>query len=582
MDLRVKKTGNLKLFLHILFALTSFWTFAQKTYIDVAISASTVTDIDPFTYTITTNCDCDIIAPDLTDFEVLQKQPGEFHSSSNNNGVRSEKCIRTLSFVLRAKKKGEFKIQEAIVKCKNKINRQSEQISVEVLSAQDVFNANEGVANFYYKIESNKKSVYAGEPFIVNFYLYSIKRPQDITTITSGNAGGIWRQNLFNESASTFAFPLGTQKVKGNEYYVVHLRKEVCIANATGKLIIEPYFGRAVDQYDYMGSSYFEGYSNNLEITVKETPGEKPENFSGMVGDFELTHEISKTEVSANRAIELKVKISGSGNFHNFRDPEFLFPESFLVSEPEYSENFELTEKGIEGSVTYNYVITPTAEGQYSILPYSFAYYSLTEKRIKSVSTTNFTINVTKGNDVAVTSSHNSTVIVEDDIRFIHTKDNGLFSLGDIKFGSLFYIIALFFPLTIAFFFIIIKRKKSKMTDEEHEAVQQKSVKKSAIKDIQQIKKMVSSVDSSECIKQLKATLDDYLMTHLKVGRSALSKQNITELLNDKNIDPSVQKHFGKIWDELEMARYAPIAIDNVSSLIDATADFFKATNSEL
>lgn len=576
-----RKTGNLKQLLIILqFAILTSG-FTQQAYVDAAISASTVTDNDNFSYKITTDCDCDIIAPDLSDFDILQRAPGKFNSTTSINGVTKSTCSSTLEFILRAKKKGKFKIGRAKVKCKNEDAR-SDEISIEVLDAGTVFEANEGTADFYYKIVCNKNSVMQGEPFLINFYLYSAKRPQDITTITSGGIGGAWRQNLFNEMAANFAFPMGTETVKGKKYYVIHLRKEVAIANNPGKLKIDPYFGRAVDQYDFFNSSYFEDYSNAEEIKVNPIPGEKPENFYGMVGDFELTHTISKTKTQANRAIELKVKVSGSGNFHHYQDPSFLFPESFLVSDPEYKENLQATEKGIEGNVEYTFVITPTKEGQYSILPYSFAYYSLTEQKIKAVTTEAFTIDVTKGNDVAVHGPETQTEFTEDDIRFIHKNDMNFFHLGDQFFGGLFYYLLLLCPLGIAFIFFILRRKKSKQTDEELSQHAQKTVRKTAVKDIRQIKKQGKSADPKENIKQLKTTLDDYLMTHLKVGRSGLSKSNILSLLNSKAIDQSLCNQFAAIWDKIEMAQFAPMSSENVDQLIAETESFFKSINGKI
>ena len=144
-----RKIGKLKVLFYILFLLTGFWATAQNAFVDVALSAATVTDNDQFTYKITTNCDCNIEAPDLSDFDILQKQPGQFHSSQSINGVTKSSCTSTLTFVLRAKKKGKFNIGEAIVHCKNKKNRQSEQVSVEVVDAQAAFKEKEGKDEFY-------------------------------------------------------------------------------------------------------------------------------------------------------------------------------------------------------------------------------------------------------------------------------------------------------------------------------------------------------------------------------------------------------------------------------------------------
>jgi len=562
-----------KLILHITFLLSLSLGWAQQAYIDAAISATTVTSNDQFTYKITTDCDCDIIPPDLSAFDILQKMPGHMESTSNINGQVTKQCISTMTYVLRGKKKGKFEIGEAKVKCKN-ADKRSETFTIEVLNADEVFQENEGKVAYYFKIESNKDLVRVGEPFIVNFFMYTEARPQDITNINSGAAGGIFRENLFNERASNFAFPVAEKAVKGKKYYVIQLRKEVCIASAPGQLKIEPYFGRAVEQYHFFDADYMEGYSNSLDIKVVNVANELPENYYGMAGEFELSHEISQTEVKANRTIELRIKVSGTGNFNSFRNPELLFPESFLVGDPEIEESFQTDENGINGFAEYVYQITPTKPGKYNVLPYVMTYYDFNAKTFKSIATESFEFNVSEGTGGDVISTNpNNEMIGEDDIRHIH--DANTFKMNSV-FGKMWWWICLFTPLASLLGFVLWRRHKINLTADEQKAVIQKSKEKKALKNMAQIQSS-SSLNVSD-IKNLKRSLDDILMSKFNLSRSQLSLKHLSEQLNTYN-QSELTAEFETIWNQIEMAQFAPMSNANFDDLARRTKAFVERLN---
>lgn len=564
----------LRIVLHIILMSCSMIGWTQQAYIDAAISATTVTSNDQFTYKITTDCDCDIVPPDLSAFDILQKMPGHMESTSNVNGQVSKQCISTMTYVLRGKKKGKFEIGEAKVKCKN-ADKRSETFTVEVLNADEVFKENEGKIAYYFKIESNKEEVKVGEPFLINFYMYTEKRPQDINNINSGAAGGIFRQNLFNERASNFAFPLAEKTVKGKKYYVIQLRKEVCIASAPGMLKIEPYFGRAVEQYHFFDADYMEGYSNSLDIKVKKVAANPPETYYGMAGQFELTHEISQTEVKENRTIDLRIKVSGTGNFNSFRDPDLLFPESFLVADPEVEESFQTTEKGLSGSAEYSYQITPTKKGKYNILPYVMTYYDLSSNTFKSVATESFEINVLEGTGGDVVRTNGGDEIIgEDDIRHIQQSDG--FHLHSIL-GELWFWIVLLLPFIGLIGFILYRKKRSNLSEAEQKSILQKSAQKSALKSMSAIKTS-RQLDVSD-IKQLKKSLDEIIMAKFDMGRSQLSSQNIHKELNNCGASSELTEEFKRLWSNIEMAQYTPLSAENFEGLADQTQQFVQQLN---
>jgi hypothetical protein len=364
---------------------------------------------------------------------------------------------------------------------------------------------------------------------------------------------------------------------------VIEIRKEVYLADNPGKLKIEPYFGRAIDKLDYFNPTYIEGYSNGLEINVKPIPGTKPEDFSGLVGDFELDYEISETSVKANHAFELNFTVSGTGNFNVFQDPEMYFPESFLVSNPDGEETFSVSENGITGSINYEYIITATEKGQYVILPFTFSYYSLKERKIKTLSSTDFVIEVSKGKDTRIKNyGEKTTAVKEDDIRYIHTEQPSYFKLNDFLFGRLSYFILLLSPIGLSFIFILLRRKKKNRTSAEIQVDKQKSSKKSILKELSSLKTVAQSGDHPAALKKLITALDLYFITNLELSMSSLSKKSIEKALRDKEVSSDTKESFNKLWDKIEMAQYAPISTDNLSSLIDETEALIKSLNKEI
>lgn len=550
----------------------------QNAYVDVAVDKSQISTIETFTYQITTDCDCNIEPPDLSEFDVLSRQPGQFSQTFNNNGKVTNQCIASLTYILRPKKKGKFTIGAARSKCQNE-NKTSESIQVTVVDADELHQANEGKVTFYYKLLTDKATVFVGEPFKVSLLLYSEKLPEDINNIVRGDALGLTRHPLFNERQG-HVFRRTKERIKGKDYHVIELIHDVCFADQPGKLQISPYYGSAVEEYGFISSKYMEGYSNSLEINVKKVQGTLPENFYGLAGNFEITHEISETTVKANHALDIWVSISGTGNFHLLKTPEFSFPkDSFLIAEPEVEKTLTTTDEGPTGTAKYHYVITPTQPGTYYVPPYSFAYFDWKTQQIKMASTHEFTLNVLKGNHSNSSGSLDTDIQeAERDIRYIHSQPGKFFSDDDFLYGSLFHVGAVCLSVGSFFVFLMIRRRKSRRSEEEIRADIQTNVKRSAVRDIRKIKRL----EGAEGINELKKSLEEYFMANLNVGRSALSKRYIQDALKQKNVEQHIIDELGEIWDKIEMARYSPVSSDNLENLYDRTEQLLTALNKRL
>ncbi|MEX1001262.1 MAG: BatD family protein [Crocinitomicaceae bacterium] len=567
--------------LYILTVLISCSIYGQQAAVDVSVNKTTVTDSEPFTYQVTADCDCEITPADFdaAGFDLLDRQQGQFTSSQWINGQSSQQCNITMTYVLKARKQGVFTIDASRVKCKGKDAR-SEKTTITVVDANQIHKENAGKVSYYYQLSSDKKTVYVGEPFILTFSIYSEKLPEEISGIIPGGASGIWKKKLFEEMEPGFRFTRYTEKVKGKTYHVIELRKEVCFADHPGNVHIDSYFGRAVEMRRFLDASYYEGYSNNLDIQVKKATEKELENYYGLAGDFEITQELGKTNLKANRTFKMSITISGTGNFHLLKMPQFNFPDSFLGVDPDVEENLTVTEKGMEGTVTYQYELTPTRAGKYHFEPYSFTYFIPESKTFKSITTSDFTIVVSEGKDPEIYSSvsDDSQLAVENDIRHIHKGELQTFTYSDFIFGRLAYWGLLLFPILFLFIFLSRKQRKAAKTADEVIKDQQKTAKRSVLKELQKMK--MTDVESAS--KKIKGLLEEYLMTQLNMRRSALSKSSVKEQLKSFGVKEQELAFFDRLWNQLEMTRYAATSEENLSELRDHTQALITALNKTL
>jgi len=103
-------------------------------------------------------------------------------------------------------------------------------------------------------------------------------------------------------------------------------------------------------------------------VTIKPLPSPSPAGFSGAVGELKLERSLSRTEVSVNESITLKIRISGTGNFNTISVPELIAPQGFDVYDPKFNEKIDYTTSGVRGYKELEYLLVPQFKGNF-ILP---------------------------------------------------------------------------------------------------------------------------------------------------------------------------------------------------------------------
>ncbi len=550
--------------LFIVFLASLGYSFSQKS-IEALVNKTAVSANERFTFQIITNTDCPITAPNFGNLEVISG-PSQSQSSSTRivNGTISQSIEYSWTYQLRAKKEGNYTIPKVSMNCEEGVF-ETDVIKINVSKSQ---NNGSATGDFFMRLTSNKSSVYEGESFVVTLKYYSKIKPESFEALDLGDANGIWRQDLNPDRQS---FQTNVENFNGVRYYSIELRQELCFAQRSGTVTLEPYFASLVFSRGFFNRFRKETNSNSLDIKVKQIPSNGQADFNGLVGDISLSSEISKSDVKIGEAIDLKIIIEGKGNMQALGNIELDFPDEFDQFDPEIVDKTTISSSGIKGEMEYNFVLIPKHYGNYTIPGFSFSYFDLKSEKMKKVSTEDFIITVDKRDGVDIDPPKVSVDPKELDIHYIAESESNLFERNHFLFGSWKYNALLSSPLLLSFLFIFLKRKKDNLSEEDRLKIQQKKAGKSAQNEFKLIREHIEKNEEKEALKLLQDTLLNFFKKKFNYGLSELSQRIIDTKLNEANIEQETRNSFNKIWSAIEMGQYAPIAHENLVSTVNET-----------
>lgn len=299
-----------------------------------------------------------------------------------------------------------------------------------------------------------------------------------------------------------------------------------------------------------------------LTIDVKPLPAGKPADFSGGVGEFNISSSINSTKVKTNDAITVKVVISGTGNLKLVGEPEVKFPEDFEVYDPKVDSKFRLTNAGLSGNKVIEYLAIPRNAGTYKIPAIKFSYFDIKSRSYKTLTTEEYTVQVEKGAGNASQTIANFTnkedlKVLNEDIRFIKQNDVKLSPKGEYFFGSMGYWLFYIIPGLIFIACFLIYRKQI-AANANVAKVRTKKANKVAVKRMKQAGKLLAANEKDAFYDEVLKALWGYISDKLSIPVSQLSKDNIEEELRKYGVAEDLIKEFLNALNSCEFARFAP------------------------
>ncbi|WP_418644213.1 BatD family protein [Tenacibaculum insulae] len=563
---------KLKLYITLLICLLTFTINAQESALKATVSKNKlgVNQRLRVEFAINKQGADNFTPPNFKNFKIVGG-PSQSVSQSWINGKAT--FSQSYTYIIQPKRKGEFNLPSASIEIDGK-KIKSNSVKIIVLDAVEIPkdpNDPNYIAqqNIHLVAELSKSQPYVGEGIYAEYRLYFSENIgiYDNAITEAPQYNGFWNQEIKRNGT-----PVKIGNYNGERYRYVILHKALLIPTKEGKLTIDPMkmdiivavpTGRA----DFFGNMITKQVRKEFSsakkiVRAKPLPLEnKPENFTGAVGQFSFNVALSKHTLKANESSTIKVSINGNGNLKLFELPKIETPKELEVYQPERKEKVSVIANGLRGSVTDNYTVVPEFKGKYKIPKTSFSYFNPKEKVYQTITTDDLYVDVLEGKTLPTTTPTNSTTkqsvkITGNDFKYIQTAT----SLAPIKtfnfFKSVLFYLLLFLPI-IAIPVAIYIQKKKEERDGDIVGNKQRKADRLAKKYLSEAQKELGNKEAF--YEALERALHNYLKAKLRVETADISSEKITDLLLEKKVDSTSVKNFIEVLNDCDFARYTPI-----------------------
>lgn len=571
---------------------------------DVTFKASAPAQVvvgSPFQLTYSVNQRAkDLRAPEFTDFDYVA---GPYTSTSQStsfvNGKRTSSFQQTFTYTLIANKEGAFTIPPATIKVDGE-QYSSNGVRITVLPPDQPTNAsangagatNQGATrsnssannvaseNIFMRTLVSKTKVHEQEALLLSYKLYfaGVEVTQMTNNVRLPEFKGFLKQELEMAEIQT-----ELEHYNGRNYQTAVLYRTLLFPQRSGDIVIDPAQFEAQlrvqnrAQVRSIFDDFFGSYTAvnkpltapGVTIHVESLPAGKPVGFSGGVGQFSMSSNISSTELQANDAVTLTLTIQGAGNMKLLKTPAVDWPEGFEVYDPKVSNNFRNSTSGVSGTKTIEYLAIPRAGGTYTIPAVQFSYYDTQTDTYKTLTTPEYTLNIARSaSEDANAAVVNNYVQKEDiqqlgsDIRYIYAGELSALSRYDMQnttfvFGSWQFWLCYIVPALVAAVLFIIFRKKIK-ENADSTRVRYKKANKVAQRRLKAAEQLLKTDNKTAFFEEIERASWTYLSDRLSIPTAQLNKENIAQILANKGVSDALIQEVLHVLSTAEFARYAP------------------------
>ena len=536
----------------------------------------------------------DLRAPEFVDFDYIA---GPFTAQSSTtsfvNGKRTHIFNMSYTYTLMSNKEGTFTIPAATIMVDGK-QYTSNGVRITVLppdqptsastnntnvtSQAQSQNTNVATENLFLRTLVSKTKVHEQEVILLTYKLYFVN--VDVAQFTNNTRlpefKGFLKQDLEMGEIQT-----ELEHYNGRNYQTAVLYRTLLFPQRSGDIVIEPAQFEAVlrvrnrAQVRSIFDEFFDSYTTatkaltapGVTIQVSSLPAGKPAGFSGGVGQFSISSNISNTQLQANEAVTLTLVIQGAGNMKLLKTPVVDWPEGFEVYDPKVTNNFKNTTAGVSGTKVVEYLAIPRAGGTYVIPPVEFSYYDVEEDAYRTLTTEEYTLTIARGTGEESSATVVNTYVQKEDIqqlgndiRYIQT--NELSSLASsphrlITFGSIAFWLCYILPAILAAVLVIIFRKQIK-ENADITRVRYKKANKVVQRRLKAAEQLLRQNKKEAFFEEIERAAWTYLSDRLSIPTAQLNKENIAQILSNKGVSENLVKDVLHVLTTAEFARYTP------------------------
>ncbi|MEP7317929.1 MAG: BatD family protein [Panacibacter sp.] len=405
--------------------------------------------------------------------------------------------------------------------------------------------------NIFVKVAAAKNTVYTGEPLLVTYKLYTALSSQARVSKQPAFTGCSVLELYADKDPHD-------ETVNGKNFHVFTIRKVLVTPLQEGTLqlneaaveIVAPLANAKSGNVDNFSATLT---SKPLSVTVKALPViNKPKDFSGLVGNFNITANVDSNNIPVGENVVLHIRIKGDGNIAGIRSPLVQWPtgtEHFDGSDTQYVdvENYP-----VNGFANFDIPFIGTGEGAVTIPAVLFSYFDASQQAYKTISSQPLAVTFTK----ALSHEEQMKDIVTEDI----TNKKYLWIVGAIA-------LTVISGLVLSSYFKQKKASAEKLLKSKQPATVLPEVSTEATKnDTAEIFTALNSLgaltSSNIFLLKCKSFLVKALQARLNTNIS--NEQQLAVMLKKNNEFAEVSQTCEHIFDTCNRNLYSPLADDNI------------------
>lgn len=504
------------------------------------------------------------------------------------NGNVSRTVSSSIIVTLRADEEGTHEIEPATLTVDGKTYK-TKPLTLIVLKADDAGSNNNGggesrsggrsavvssgnSTETFTRLVLSRTNVYEQEAILATLKVYTLAPQLNFTKVTLPTFEGFAAQELDVPASNQWDI----ERYNDRNYKTATLRRILLFPQQSGEIKING-GSSEIDVYEvqgvnFFGQPYYDVISKNIitpsvNVNVKSLPQDKPLNFTGGVGDFTLTGELSTTELKANEALTLKLIISGKGNLQLMQNPNVEFPSEFEAYDPQVNLDIRSGAGGVSGKRVIEYTIIPRYAGTFTIPSIEIAYFDPQAKAYKTMASPEFTVEVSKGDDVEAAtvsnfSSQDDVRLLNADIRHIVSSSGHLTHSRNAYVDRWSYWLWFILPILLVVIYAIASRIYA-TTHADVALNRNRKANRVALRRLKQAGIFLKARNEAQFYEEVLRAVWGYLCDKLTMPISELSRDNVQAELSRSGVNEELVMRFIRILDQCEFARYAPSQAGN-------------------
>jgi hypothetical protein len=430
-----------------------------------------------------------------------------------------------------------------------------------------------GEEDLFIRATVSNQNPFESEQVVVSYRIYTRVPITRYSVERLPSFQGFWSENLDGPSQPEVT----TEVIDGITYNVAEIRRVALFPQRPGELTVEPLEVECMVRLrasrgslfdDFFSGTPFDNFqnipvnirSNQIRLNVRPLPVQnRPPSFTGLVGRFDVSGSLNPQELHVNEAANLKIIINGKGNLGMMQQPEFHFSADLEVFDPLVEDRFQRESDGIRGTRTFDYLVIPRAGGDFEIPAMQLSFFDPGSQRYVTREVGPFTLRVSgrPGSGQAVAGGQEGIRQLGSDIRFINTSPFTLRPAGQSFFKSRAFYLWLSMPFLL-FIAVLIYWRRQVRLHADVTRLRTRKARKLARKRLGKARIYLQNEDRSMFFNEISRALWGYFSDRLALPVSALSRENIAEMLAQNDIPAGLAQATMDAMETCEFARFAP------------------------